>query len=197
MSTISCFSHLQQLSESIRVPREWGDGEWLSTFSNSTVLFSLYWWEAEAKGTWVTLGHTTGPEVTSDFLNTIPKAQEGALGFFTFLILTKNFSTTTQIREDIFTYSYSHLQPTSLQGIFYYHLHSLVAKMLSASVLVPCRATAKSCSTAKQRLYGQDNCYFHQFFSKASDCKSYSWLACLCNTSHQENLAHTIGCGPH
>lgn len=71
----------QCISESVRVPREWRDGEWLNAFSNSKLLFSFYGCEAEAKGTRVTLAHTTGPEVTSNFLNTIPKAQRGPLGF--------------------------------------------------------------------------------------------------------------------
>lgn len=148
----------QWISESIRAAAEWRDEEWLNTFSNGKVLFSFYRWEAEAKGTWVILAHATGPEVTSNFLNAIPKAQEGPLGSFTFLTPTKNFSITMQSRENTLIRPYHHLQPASLQGIFCFHPLSLAAKELSTSVLVPYRATARSCSTAEQRLYSQDNC---------------------------------------
>lgn len=193
------YQHQRHLSMDLRerVPRGWRNREWLNAFPNGKALFSFYRWEAEGKGTWVTLAHTTRPEATSNFLNTVPGAQEGPLGSFTFLTPTKSFSTTTQIKEDTLVCPYPHLETASFWGIFYFQPPSFTAKELSTSVLEPCRATAKSCSTAEQRLYGQDNCYFHQFFSKPADRKSYSWLACLCNTSRQENTAHTIGCGPH
>lgn len=143
----------QWISESIRAATEWRDDKWLNTFLNGKVLFSFYRWEAEAKGTWVILAQVTVPEVTSNFLNAIPKAQEGPLGSFTFLTPTKNFSITMQSRVDTLIHPYHHLQPASLQGIFCFCPPSLAAKELSTSVLVPYRATARSCSNAERRLW--------------------------------------------
>lgn len=63
----------QWVSERIRDPRGWRDGEWLNAFPNSELLFSFCRWDAEGKGNKVTLAHMTRPEVTSNFLNTISK----------------------------------------------------------------------------------------------------------------------------
>lgn len=81
----------QWVSESVAVPREWRDVEWVNTVFSGKVLLSFYTCGAEAKGTWMTLAHTTGPEVTSNFLNTIPKAQEGPIWLLHFSHPHKEF----------------------------------------------------------------------------------------------------------
>lgn len=111
-NTVHSFSVIHQwVSESIRDPRGWRDGEWLNTFPNTKLLFSFCRWDAEGKGTEVTLAHTTSNLK-------FPEHHFGNVGRATLALSLsspqppRTFSITTQIR------SYSHVSLTPRWNCF-------------------------------------------------------------------------------